>query len=45
MLVEKKFKVPEIDSVDYRYASKGVGEIGIYLLDGIIIRVAKIHEV
>ena len=45
MLVDKKFKIKEIDSVDYRYSNKGSGEIGIYLIDGVIVRVAKVYEV
>ena len=31
-----------VDEIDHRYNLKGEGEEGIYLLDGIIIRVAKV---
>lgn len=32
----------EIDEIDHRYNMKNVGEDGIYLVDGIVIRLAKV---
>jgi hypothetical protein len=34
----------EIDKINHIYSMKGVGELGIYLIDGIIIRVAKVTK-
>lgn len=35
----------EIDRIDHRYELRGEGELGIYLIDGIILRVAKVKRV
>lgn len=43
-LVNEKFQTKEIDKIDHRYDMKGEGELGIYLIDGIIIRVARVRK-
>jgi hypothetical protein len=43
-LVEDRFSIKEIDKINHRYALKGEGELGIYMIDGVIIRVAKVTK-
>lgn len=41
-IVREKIKAKEIDTLDFRYTMKRNSEMGIYLIDGIIIRIAKV---
>ena len=37
-------KTNKVDEIDHRYNLKGEGEEGIYLIDGIIVRIARIKS-
>jgi hypothetical protein len=43
--VQSEFSTKEIDNINHRFIQKGKGELGIYLIDGIIIRVARVKRV